>query len=182
MSVVEYLEFKKSRYYSARKDGEQITITESFIDEYEDSDYAESLATIMYWMKKLGDRGVTKYELRPEAVNREGKYDYAVAFPVKTEFIKADKKGNNFELFDTNDFEDDLALRLYGLWLDSSVMILLSGCQKTDNNPAKCKNCRFHFYLANNCSSQLNKQTEKFTIKYKKIVSKEQINFEYHEK
>lgn len=58
-----------------------------FFTEFKESEFEESLYLIAYWMRKLGARGITKFQLRPEAVNKEGKYDSAIAFPVKTEFL-----------------------------------------------------------------------------------------------
>lgn len=176
LNIVEYLEFEKARYYGVTEEGDNQSLVERFFSEFKDRDFDDSLHTIAYYMKKLGDRGISKFQLRPEAVNKEGKYDSAIAFPVKTEFLKQE---DEIPLFDTSDFEDHLALRLYGLWLSDSVLILLSGCEKTDNDPTQCSNCRPHFYLANNLSSQLERQKNNYKLTFKTIVSPKDINFEY---
>ena len=80
-------------------------------------------------------------------------------------------------MFDTAENEDDLDLRLYGLWLSESIVILLGGCHKTHNLPRECINCRTPFIQANKFSSQLTKQEKKFKLQFKKIDSFKNIKF-----
>ena len=138
------------------------TPTDKFFDEYKvDSELVDKSNDIHSWLEDIGENRSARKNLFRKERN-------AVALPPEAHIT-----GHYYE-------PGERTHRLYCVWVDESIVILLSGSEKTHNEVMKCEKCKPHFIFANSIAYQVSKMIEenKFKFKEKSIKNVKKIVFE----
>lgn len=131
-TIVEAVRFKKVVYYTITFEDEA-PLFEQFINNHNTPQYAEDLSIIRSWLKKIGDEvGATQRYFRSEGF-RKGS---AQALPPPARFL-----------------DISCQLRLYCMRINSEIVILFNGAEKTKQTAQECDQVRPHFLLANRLTS-----------------------------
>ncbi len=164
IKIKECLKFEKVVFYSLTFEDEEENEYRKFEHFYSESEYKESLETIRYWLAIIGDRRSARKELfRNENLNEEERHKNSKALPPNSEYTKLERN-----IFSTS-IEENLDLRLYCVWVSSSVVILYNGANKTARLARDCSKCKPFFYNINDLSSQLHNKSNEYEVEDKRI-------------
>jgi hypothetical protein len=142
------------KFYSVRMEGQLRSEFMRFVDKYYgNTERKTQFDQINKEIVEIGRRGARRYYFKDED-DKFGKNN-TIALP------------KQFVLSSKNDF----GLRIYGVWLSESVVLLLNGDSKTKQVAQYCPNVGIHFNRANSVAKQLHEAQldELIKVRYKEI-------------
>lgn len=133
-TLIELFSSKKVTYYTVQPEKEEETLYAKFLNNHQAEEFAEDLATIRFWLKKIGrEIGAQEKYFRPEQA--------ASALPPPAKYL---------------DLPCDL--RLYCMRVNRNAVIFFNGAKKTTREATDCPNCGPLFRQANKLTRQIDKK------------------------
>lgn len=164
-TILSEIQFSKVTYYGIRMEDDEASLFYQFVNAYSGEAYANQLAFIRSWLRKIGTEISAKENYFRFESFRGGE---AKALPPPAKILR-------YADFETDMEDFKCRLRLYCMRINDHIVILFGGAEKTKQKAQDCPNVYPHLRLANQLCKAID---EAMYLEDIRIESEKQLIFE----